>query len=101
LCEGTRESSEEDEAGGEAVQEAPSPDGPDLTSAEGSGQRDRPQQLLDERRVVVGVAEERAAPSVAGEEQRSLSGRVTEERPEILVGGGRVAHVELQRLADG
>ena len=76
-------------------------DRPDLAGAERARDRERPEQLVDHAGVVVGHAEEPAAAAVAREEQRGLGLDAAEQLAQVLVGGRRVADVELHRLADG
>src|SRR5690606_12709901 len=59
---------EERQAGGEAVDEVPAPDGPELAGAEHARHRRLAEVLGDHRGVVVGRPEQPAAAAVAGED---------------------------------
>ena len=72
-----------------------------LAGAERAGDRQRSEQLVDHGGVVIGLAEEAHAATVAREEERAGRLLAREHLPEVLVGGGRVAHVELHGLTDG
>src|ERR671914_2547237 len=88
---------------GEPVQEVLSADWADLPGTVEARQRQAPELLRYQRRVVVGDREQSRASPVTREEQSSVGrlGRLTlEKRTEILVGGGRVPHVELDGLPD-
>src|SRR2546430_1898866 len=61
--------SEQRDAGGEPVQEIAPAHWPDLARAERAGDRERAEQLVEDRRVVVGDLEEAAAAPVAGEQE--------------------------------
>src|SRR5919106_1314461 len=85
----------------ETVQEFLPADRADLPRAVEAGQGQAPKFLRYQRRVVIGDREQPRPPPVTGEEQsplRRLAGLALEERPKILVGGGRVPHVELDGL---
>src|SRR6478735_3626654 len=92
--------SEQRETGGEAVEEGLPTDRTDLARAERARDRQRTEELVDDRSVVVGFAEEPDAATVTGEEEGGRRVLTGEHLPQVLVGRGRVAHVELHRLAD-
>ncbi len=71
----------------------------DLTGAQGTGDRERAEEPVDEPGVVVGRAEEVLPAPVAREQERAARVVAGEQRPKIFVGRGGVAHVELHRLA--
>src|SRR5262249_59607431 len=83
-------SREQREAGGETVEEVPTPDGPDLAGAERSRQGDRPQQPLDHAGVVVGNGEEMPAPAVAGEQQGGVGVDAPQHLAQVLFVPGRL-----------
>src|SRR5680860_540691 len=91
---------EQREAGGEAVEEVASSDRTDLAGTEAPGQWNRAQHLLHQPGVVVGAAEQVAAPPVAREQQGSVGVDTGKELAEILVGSAGVAHMELDGLTD-
>ena len=77
------------------------PTGPISPAQNAAGGRDRAEQLGDDAGVVVGHAEEVLAAPVAREHQRGRRPcSPAEQRAEVLVGRGGVAHVELHRLPD-
>src|SRR5205085_211752 len=95
------------EAGGEAVQERPLTDWANLAVAEQTGQRERSQTFGNGGGIVVGHVEQTHAAAVAGAQDRGNwrvvtqpCARVVEQRPQILVGRGGVADLELDGLAD-
>jgi hypothetical protein len=55
---------------------------------------------VDDRGVVVGVPEHLGAPAVAREDQRRRPSLAGEQRGEVLPGGRRVAHLELDGRPD-
>src|SRR5262245_11979054 len=93
-------SREEGQACGEAVHEVLTPDRTVLSCAEAPDSRDRTQQRGHYPGVVVENAEQVRSAAVAAEEQRAIGRRAVEQSAEILVGGARVAYVELHGLAD-
>src|SRR6185503_293947 len=95
---------EHGERGGEAVQERLAAHGADLARAEEARDRVVPEQFRDGATVVVGLVEHARAATVAGEEERPGRTLAVQRRAEALaqvgVGGGSVADVEAERLAD-
>jgi len=78
------------------------PIGPISPRAVESRQREGPELLRTDRRVVIRAREQAGPPPIAGEQKRS--GRrhslPLEEAAQILIRGGRVPHVELDGLPD-
>src|SRR5262249_37221510 len=91
---------EQGDGGGEAVQEVRAADRSDLARAEHAGQRGAVQGGGDDAGVVVGLAEQVGAAAVAGEQEGGGGGAAVEHVAEVLVGGGRVAHLVLGGGAD-
>src|SRR6266508_2436904 len=94
---------EDRHAGGEGVEEVAAADRAELALGEEPGHGRLAGGRGDADGVVVGLAEEVAAAPVAGEQQhppRLPAGHRRQQQLEVLVRGGRVADVELQRLAD-
>ena len=76
------------------------PTGPISPAQNAPASGTRPEEIVDERGVVVGATEEPGPAPVAREQQRGVAVDRCEEQPEVLVGRGRVAHLELHGLAD-
>src|SRR5579875_177572 len=81
---------------------------PELSSAEEAHHGGRSKHFLEESSVMVRRREESGPTSIASEEQGPCDSAMPddspcafERRPEVLVGGIGVAHMELDRLADG
>ena len=83
------------------MQEVLPADRADLAGAEAAGRGHGAQELGDDPGVVVGHAEQSLPAAVAREEQRRLGLLAREQRPQVLVGGGGVADVELDGATDG
>src|ERR687898_487190 len=91
---------EHEHAGGEPVDEAAAADRPDLAGAEHPGEGRGVEQIVDHTSVVVRLAENPLTTSVAREHQRAVAVPAREHGAKVLVGGGRVPHVELDGGAD-
>src|SRR5215207_530015 len=98
-------SREDGDGGGEAVEEVLASDGADLAGGEESRGRRSRERFVDRRGVVIGVAEQVAAPAVAREQERAGRGAAA-KRPhadaeglaEVAVGARGVAGVEADDL---
>src|SRR5438552_288643 len=95
-----RLAAEQRDRGREAVEEVAAADRTELAGSEETGDLRAVERLGEDAGVVVGLVEEVPAPPVAREQQGGVRLPSGEEQAEVLVGGGAVAHLELDGGAD-
>src|SRR4029453_8936843 len=86
---------EHEDTGRESVHEAARAHGTYLARTEHPGEGGRAQRVVHHPGVVIGFAEQALAPAVAREDEGGVAGGTGEHRPQVLVGGDGVAHLEL------
>ena len=82
------------------MEEVAAADGSQLAGAEHAGGGASGDHRVEHLGVVVGLAEQADTPAVAGEEQGPIGPAAGQQLAQVLVGGRRVTHLELEGRAD-